>query len=82
MCVCVCVCVCLTHRRAAYAAEDAVTRLEKDKLKQDFRIDDLQNSLKSMQQQLQLYTAQVRVRLCVRVCACVFLCTGIPCSVV
>jgi len=45
-------------RRAAYAAEAAVSKLEKDKLEQDFRIDELQERLKGLQQQLQLYTAQ------------------------
>jgi seryl-tRNA synthetase len=45
-------------RRAAYAAEGAVSKLEKEKLEQDFRIDGLQESLKGLQQQLQLYTAQ------------------------
>ncbi|KAJ9514439.1 hypothetical protein QJQ45_012419 [Haematococcus lacustris] len=45
-------------RRAAYAAEGAVAKLEKDKLEQDFRIDGLQESLKGLQQQLQLYTVQ------------------------
>lgn len=45
-------------RRAAYAAEAAVSKLEKDKLEQDFRIDELQDRLKGLQQQLQLYTAQ------------------------
>ncbi len=49
-------------RRAAYAAEDAVSRLEKDKLQQDFRIDDLQGGIKSLQQQLQLLTAQVEAQ--------------------
>lgn len=45
-------------RRAAYAAEAAVTKLEKEKMAQDFRIDTLQENLKGAQQQLQLYSAQ------------------------
>lgn len=49
-------------RRAAYAAEGAVSKAEKDKLRQDLRITDLQSTLKSMQQQLQLHTAQVEAQ--------------------
>eukprot|EP00775_Hariotina_reticulata_P007189 gene7189-7403_t len=47
-------------RRAAYAAEEAVQKLEKEKQHQDFLIDDLQENLKSLHQQLALYSAQLK----------------------
>ncbi|KAF6257749.1 hypothetical protein COO60DRAFT_1639651 [Scenedesmus sp. NREL 46B-D3] len=46
-------------RRAAYAAEDAMQKLEKEKQHQDYLIDDMQENMKSLQQQLALYTAQL-----------------------
>lgn len=49
-------------RRAAYAAEGAVQQLEKEKLEQDLRIDTMQEGMKSMQQQLQLHTAQLEAQ--------------------
>lgn len=49
-------------RRAAYAAEEAAQKLEKDKLKQDFRIETLQETMKSMHQQLALYNAQLEAQ--------------------
>ncbi|KAG2494199.1 hypothetical protein HYH03_007557 [Edaphochlamys debaryana] len=49
-------------RRAAYAAEEAVQKLEKQKMDQDFRIDTLQENLKSTQQQLALVTAQTEAQ--------------------
>lgn len=45
-------------RRAAYAAEGAVQQLERQKLEQDLRINGMQESVKSLQQQLILHTAQ------------------------
>ncbi|PNH05352.1 Coiled-coil domain-containing protein 40 [Tetrabaena socialis] len=49
-------------RRAAYAAEEAVQKLEKAKMKQDFRIDTLQDNLKGTQQQLSLISAQLEAQ--------------------
>jgi len=49
-------------RRAAYAAEEAVQKLEKAKMEQDFRIDTLQENLRTQQQQLKLYTAQLEAQ--------------------
>eukprot|EP00798_Chlamydomonas_sp_ICE-L_P001679 gene1679-33074_t len=46
-------------RRAAYAAEGAVQKLEREKLDQDLRIDTMQESMKAQQQQLELHTAQL-----------------------
>ncbi len=46
-------------RRAAYAAEEAVQKLEKDKAAQDFLIDELQENMRSLGQQAALYTAQL-----------------------
>ncbi|GFR48625.1 hypothetical protein Agub_g10540 [Astrephomene gubernaculifera] len=49
-------------RRAAYAAEEAVQKLEKAKMEQDFRIDTLQENMKSAQQQLALVSAQLEAQ--------------------
>ncbi|GIL43650.1 hypothetical protein Vafri_1318 [Volvox africanus] len=49
-------------RRAAYAAEEAVQKMEKAKMDQDFRIDTLQENLKSAQQQLSLVSAQLEAQ--------------------
>lgn len=49
-------------RRAAYAAEEAVQKLEKAKMEQDFRIDTLQENLKGTQQQLALVGAQLEAQ--------------------
>ncbi|KAG2423494.1 hypothetical protein HXX76_015242 [Chlamydomonas incerta] len=49
-------------RRAAYAAEEAVQKLEKQKMEQDFRIDTLQDNLKGTQQQLALVSAQLEAQ--------------------
>eukprot|EP00878_Enallax_costatus_P030136 GHUV01032788.1.p1 GENE.GHUV01032788.1~~GHUV01032788.1.p1 ORF type:complete len:692 (+),score=266.59 GHUV01032788.1:452-2527(+) len=46
-------------RRAVYAAEEAVQKLEKEKQQQDYLIDDMQETMKSLQQQLDVYTAQL-----------------------
>eukprot|EP00877_Chromochloris_zofingiensis_P014228 jgi/Chrzof1/9059/Cz03g34170.t1 len=46
-------------RRAAYAAEEAVQKLEKEKIRQDYLIDDLQETMKSLHQQHALYSAQL-----------------------
>ncbi|GLC36058.1 hypothetical protein PLESTB_000533200 [Pleodorina starrii] len=49
-------------RRAAYAAEEAVQKMEKSKMEQDFRIDTLQENLKSGAQQLSLVSAQLEAQ--------------------
>jgi coiled-coil domain-containing protein 40 len=49
-------------RRAAYAAEGAVAAAERDKLRQDLRIDELQSRVKAQQQALQLVAAQVEAQ--------------------
>ncbi|GBF90586.1 hypothetical protein Rsub_03158 [Raphidocelis subcapitata] len=46
-------------KRAAHAAEEAVQRLEKEKQRQDFLIDGLQGTLRSLQQQLSQHAAQL-----------------------
>eukprot|EP00879_Flechtneria_rotunda_P033179 GHRR01036724.1.p1 GENE.GHRR01036724.1~~GHRR01036724.1.p1 ORF type:complete len:546 (+),score=242.57 GHRR01036724.1:177-1814(+) len=46
-------------RRAAYAAEAAMQKLEQEKMQQDYLIDDLQETTKSLQQQQALYAAQL-----------------------
>lgn len=45
-------------KRAAAATEEAVQRLEKEKLKQDYLIDSLQGTLKKLHGDIELYTAQ------------------------
>jgi len=46
-------------KRAAYAAEEAVQRLEKEKQQQDFLIDGLQSTLRSLQQQMAQHAEQL-----------------------
>ena len=46
------------EQRATYTAEDAIKKLEKTKLNQDFLIDNLNEQIKSKTQQLAMYTAQ------------------------
>eukprot|EP00976_Prorocentrum_cordatum_P029122 592473-Prorocentrum_minimum.AAC.1 len=46
-------------RRATYVAEESVTNMEKEKKEQDFLIDNLQEQLKRLHQQHQLYEAQL-----------------------
>jgi septal ring factor EnvC (AmiA/AmiB activator) len=50
-------------RRATYVAEEAVTRLEKDKKDQDYLIDTLQEQLKRLHQQHQLYEVRTDISL-------------------
>ncbi|GMH42071.1 hypothetical protein BSKO_09990 [Bryopsis sp. KO-2023] len=45
-------------RRATYAAEESMQKLEKQKQEQDFLIDQLQETLKRQNRQLQIITAQ------------------------
>ena len=45
-------------RRATYVAEETVAKLENAKKAQDYLIDSLQETLKQLHQQLQLYDAQ------------------------
>eukprot|EP01062_Namystynia_karyoxenos_P000026 TRINITY_DN10007_c1_g1_i1.p1 TRINITY_DN10007_c1_g1~~TRINITY_DN10007_c1_g1_i1.p1 ORF type:complete len:929 (+),score=518.09 TRINITY_DN10007_c1_g1_i1:98-2788(+) len=47
------------EQRATYTAEDAIKKLEQGKLKQDFLIDTLNEQIKSKQQMLAMYTAQL-----------------------
>ena len=46
------------EQRATYTAEDAIKKLEKNKVKQDYLIDGLNEQIKSKTQQLAMYTAQ------------------------
>lgn len=59
-------------RRAAYAAEGAVTALEKEKLEQDFRVDTLQVGVVWVCVCVYLCVSmRGRVRVCVLKCICV-----------
>ncbi|MEW5300344.1 MAG: hypothetical protein WDW36_003280 [Sanguina aurantia] len=49
-------------RRAAYAAEEAASKQERAKMVQDFRIDTMQEDLKSAQQSLALHSAQAEAQ--------------------
>ena len=49
-------------RRATYATEEAVQKLEKEKKEQDFLIEKLQENLRVQSRHLQLYSAQVEAQ--------------------
>ncbi|KAG1659381.1 hypothetical protein FOA52_007844 [Chlamydomonas sp. UWO 241] len=49
-------------RRAAYAAESQVQKLEREKMEQDVRIEGMQESIKSLGQTLQLHSAQLEAQ--------------------
>lgn len=49
-------------RRATYAAEESMQKLEKEKQHQDFLIDQLQETLRRNNRTLQMYTAQLEAQ--------------------